>query len=160
MPRVSFVDARLKIFIRLYMNILHRRMLVLKNDHGLFLSAVFGSAPSIRADRVSLCPCDSLRGIFGLLFITRVMGRPFGYSTSELRLCRAYSALACDLPPTHLRRVTFVHPAGFGFSFPLSEFIIAHFWLFVKYFFNFPSARWCASAAPTSASSMTATPTA
>ena len=78
----------------------------------------------------------AIPGIFGLLFISRVMGRPFGlYPRSCQRLYRAYRAPTCELLPTHLRRVTSVHPAGLK-GFPsLCVFIISHDLRFVKSFF-------------------------
>lgn len=93
------------------------------------------------------------------------MGRPlcvFLFRGLE-RLYRFYRAFL-RLTPTHLRRVTWVHPASSrGFYLPLTVVIIAHGLWFVKNFFYFslwaysaqgsPSAR-SASKASQSASSV------
>ena len=94
----------------------------------------FGSAPSIRAEVVRRHPtaCAALC----LLFITRVMGRPFKHHYQG-RDFVGLTAHCCDLPPTHLRREALFTPRVCGVFLPLCDFSISQPLDFVKHFFIF-----------------------
>lgn len=92
----------------------------------------FGSAPSIRAEVVRRHPtaCAALC----LLFITRVMGRPFKHRYQRCDFI-GLTAHCCDLPPTHLRREALFTPRVCGVFLPLCDFSIPQSLDFVKHFF-------------------------
>jgi hypothetical protein len=94
----------------------------------------FGSAPSIRAEVVRRHPtaCAALC----LLFITRVMGRPFKHRYQRCDFV-GLTAHCCDLPPTHLRREALFTPRVYGVFLPLCDFSISQPLDFVKHFFIF-----------------------
>lgn len=95
---------------------------------------IVGSAPSIRAEVVRRHPtaCAALC----LLFITRVMGRPFKHRYQRCDFI-GLTAHCCDLPPTHLRREALFTPRVCGVFLPLCDFSIPQSLDFVKHFFYF-----------------------
>lgn len=113
--------------------IIAHRARVVKPFFGLFLF-FFGSAPSIRAEVVRRHPtaCAALC----LLFITRVMGRPFKHRYQRCDFI-GLTAHCCDLPPTHLRREALFTPRVCGVFLPLCDFSIPQSLDFVKHFFYF-----------------------
>ena len=95
---------------------------------------IVGSAPSIRAEVARHHPtaCAALC----LLFITRVMGRPFKHRYQRCDFI-GLTAHCCDLPPTHLRREALFTPRVCGVFLPLCDFSIPQPLDFVKHFFYF-----------------------
>jgi hypothetical protein len=98
-----------------------------------FFGKGVGSAPSIHGGVLFKIPVPSAASLVYYLYSGEV-GRPKPLWGKEWRLYRSYTHL-CDLLPTHLRRVTSVHPARKRFP-PYCIFIVPHRERIVKTFFK------------------------